>query len=74
MQLTDMLYGERLLKFAGFPSAEVLGPDASEGAIKALIDRCGSVFVKPVFKRGGAVNVRIRRRPIARGDIRIRAH
>jgi succinyl-CoA synthetase beta subunit len=30
----------------------VLGPDASEEAIKALIARHGSVFVKPVFKGG----------------------
>jgi succinyl-CoA synthetase beta subunit len=47
-----MLYGSRLLQFAGFPTAEVLGPSASEEEIKALIDRCGSVFVKPVFKGG----------------------
>jgi succinyl-CoA synthetase beta subunit len=47
-----MLYGSKLLQFAGFPTAEVLGPDASEEDIKALIDRCGSVFIKPVFKGG----------------------
>src|SRR5207249_10402463 len=52
MQVTGMLYGSRLLQFAGFPSSEVLGPDASEEQIKALIDRHGSVFVKPVFKGG----------------------
>ena len=52
MQLTGMLHGARLLKIVGFPSAEVLGPDASEEQVKALIDRHGQVFVKPVFKGG----------------------
>jgi succinyl-CoA synthetase beta subunit len=52
MQITGMLYGSKLLDFAGFPAAEVLGPDASEEQIKALITRHGSVFVKPVFKGG----------------------
>ena len=52
MQITGMLYGSRLLEFAGFPTAEVLGPDASEEEIKALIERHGSVFVKPASKGG----------------------
>ncbi|HLX01294.1 MAG TPA: ATP citrate lyase citrate-binding domain-containing protein [Trinickia sp.] len=52
MQVTGMLYGSKLLQFGGFPTADVLGPDASEEQIKALIDRHGSVFVKPVFKGG----------------------
>src|ERR1700693_2146438 len=52
MQVTGMLYGAKLLQFAGFPTSEVLGPDASEEEIKALIERHGSVFVKPVFKGG----------------------
>ena len=52
MEVTGMLYGAKLLEFAGFPSAEVLGPGASEEEIKALIERHGSVFVKPVFKGG----------------------
>jgi succinyl-CoA synthetase beta subunit len=47
-----MLHGSKLLQFAGFPAAEVLGPDASEEKLKALIDRHGSVLVKPVFKGG----------------------
>jgi succinyl-CoA synthetase beta subunit len=47
-----MLYGSRLLNFVGFPASEVLGPDASEEQIKALIERHGSVFIKPVFKGG----------------------
>jgi len=52
MQVTGMLHGAKLLQFAGFPTAEVLGPDASEEEIKGLIDRHGSVFIKPVFKGG----------------------
>ncbi len=52
MQVTGMLYGSKLLEFVGFPTSEVLGPSASEDEIKALIDRYGSVFVKPVFKGG----------------------
>src|SRR5256885_635488 len=39
MQITGMLHGSRLLEFAGFPTTEVLGPDASEEAIKNLIDK-----------------------------------
>jgi succinyl-CoA synthetase beta subunit len=52
MEVTGMLYGAKLLQFAGYPSAEVLGPDASEEDIKALIEKHGSVFIKPVFKGG----------------------
>ena len=52
MEVTGMLYGAKLLQFAGFPTAEVLGPDASEEEIKRLIEKHGSVFVKPVFKGG----------------------
>src|SRR5260370_4858870 len=52
MQVPGILYGAKLLQFAGFPTAEVLSPDASEAEIKALIERHGSVFVKPVFKGG----------------------
>jgi succinyl-CoA synthetase beta subunit len=52
MQVTGMLYGSRMLQFVGFPAAEVLGSDASEDEIKALIERHGSVFIKPVFKGG----------------------
>src|SRR6202162_3583449 len=47
-----MLYGSRLLQFAGFETSEVLGPDASDEQIKALIERHGSIFIKPVFKGG----------------------
>src|SRR5882672_10316610 len=52
MQITGMLYGSRLLQFVGFPASEVLGPDAGEEQIKALIERHGSIFIKPVFKGG----------------------
>jgi len=52
MQVTGMLYGSRMLRFVGFPTVEVLGPDASEEEIKALIDKHGMIFVKPVFKGG----------------------
>ncbi|WP_336489280.1 ATP citrate lyase citrate-binding domain-containing protein [Methylobacterium nigriterrae] len=52
MQVTGMLHGAKLLQFAGFPTSEVLGPDASEEEIKGLIDRHGSIFIKPVFKGG----------------------
>jgi len=52
MQITGMLYGARLLEFAGFPATEVLGPAASEEEIKAMIDKYGLVFIKPVFKGG----------------------
>ena len=52
MQITGMLHGARLLEFAGFPTPEVLGPAANEEEIKALLDRHGQVFIKPVFKGG----------------------
>lgn len=53
MQLSGLLHGARLLQFVGFPVPEVLGPQASEAEIKAMLDRHGTVFVKPIFK--GAV-------------------
>ena len=52
MQLTGMLHGSKLLEFVDFPAAEVLGPEASEDQIGALIEKRGSVFVKPIFKGG----------------------
>jgi len=52
MQITGMLYGARLLQLAGFPTPEVLGPDATEEQIKALIERHREVFIKPVFRGG----------------------
>src|SRR3972149_3592830 len=53
MQLTGLLWGQKLLKKIEFPVAEVLGPEASVDEIKDLIKRCGSVFIKPIFKGGG---------------------
>ena len=52
MQITGMLHGSRLLQFAGFPAEEVFGSNENAEQIKALLDRYGSVFVKPVFKGG----------------------
>ena len=52
MQLTGMLYGSKLLRFVGFPCPEVLGPDATEAEIKAMIERHGMIFLKPIFKGG----------------------
>ncbi len=52
MQLTGLLWGGKLLSRVEFPSAKVLGPEASTDDIKALIRECGSVFVKPIFKGG----------------------
>jgi succinyl-CoA synthetase beta subunit len=52
MQLTGMLYGAKLLGHVGFPTTEVLGPDAGEDEIQKLIDRHGLIFVKPVFRGG----------------------
>jgi succinyl-CoA synthetase beta subunit len=52
MQVTGMLHGARLLQIVGFPTAEVLGPEATEDQVKGLIDRHGRVFIKPIFKGG----------------------
>jgi succinyl-CoA synthetase beta subunit len=52
MNVTGMLYGARLLQYVDFPTSEVLGPEASEDDIQAMIERHGSVFIKPFFKGG----------------------
>ncbi len=52
MEISGMLYGARLLEIVGFPAAEVLGPGATEGEIQGLIDRHGTIFIKPLFKGG----------------------
>jgi len=52
MQLTGLLWGQRLLRRVEYPSSEVLGPEASVDEIKGLIKRCGEVFIKPIFKGG----------------------
>ena len=53
MQLSGLLHGAKLLRFVNFPVPDVLGPDATEAEIKAMLDRHGMLFVKPIFK--GAV-------------------
>jgi hypothetical protein len=50
MQLSGLLHGAKLLRFVNFPVPEVLGPEASEAEIKAMLDRHGMVFIKPIFK------------------------
>ena len=52
MQITGMLHGARLLQLVGFPTPAVLGPDASEEQIKAMLDKHGELFVKPAFRGG----------------------
>ena len=52
MNLTGLLWGKKLLDRVGYPTSEVLGPEASVDEIKDLIKRCGMVFVKPIFKGG----------------------
>jgi succinyl-CoA synthetase beta subunit len=47
-----MLHGARLLKSVDFPTAEILGPEASDHEIIGLIERHGEVFVKPIFRGG----------------------
>ena len=47
-----MLWGAKLLDYVGYPTAEVSGPEATGEQIKDLIDRYGSVLIKPVFKGG----------------------
>jgi succinyl-CoA synthetase beta subunit len=52
MQLTGLLWGQKLLDRVEFPSSKILGPEASVDDIKALIKECGQVFIKPIFKGG----------------------
>ena len=52
MQITGMLWGRKLLDLVEFPHSEVRGPEISVDEIKALIDKHGDVFIKPVFKGG----------------------
>jgi succinyl-CoA synthetase beta subunit len=47
-----MYWGAKLLRVVEFPTAEVLGPEASADQIKGLIERHGEVFIKPMFKGG----------------------
>ena len=48
----DCSTARRCSKHVDFPTAEVLGPDASEDQIQDLIKRHGQVFIKPLFKGG----------------------
>jgi hypothetical protein len=41
MQLSGLLHGAKLMRFVNFPVPEVLGPEASEAEIKAMLDRHG---------------------------------
>ncbi|OSM06212.1 ATP-grasp domain-containing protein [Magnetofaba australis] len=52
MQITGMLYGSKLLNYVGFPTAQVLGPEASVQEIQQMITDHGGLLVKPVFKGG----------------------
>lgn len=47
-----MLWGSKLLNYVGFPTSEVLGPEATSEQIKDLLDRYGQVLIKPNFKGG----------------------
>jgi len=52
MQLTGLLWGAKLLDRVEFPHSDILGPEASTDEIKALLKKCGAVFIKPIFKGG----------------------
>ncbi|HET7833525.1 MAG TPA: ATP citrate lyase citrate-binding domain-containing protein [Gallionella sp.] len=52
MNVSGMLYGAQLLDIVDFPRSEVLGPEASDHEIHSLIEKCGMVFIKPMFKGG----------------------
>ena len=41
MQITGMLWGSKLLKYVGFPTSEILGPEASTDDIRALLGPLG---------------------------------
>ncbi|MBF0272997.1 MAG: carboxylate--amine ligase [Magnetococcales bacterium] len=52
MQITGMKWGAKLLKYVDFPTAEVLGPEATPEEIQALINKWGGCLIKPIFKGG----------------------
>jgi succinyl-CoA synthetase beta subunit len=52
MQMTGMLWGAKLLKHVDFPTAEVLGPQATDEEIRGLIQRWGKILIKPIFQGG----------------------
>ena len=47
-----MYWGSKLLKYVDFPTAEILGPEATAEDIQQLIDKYGQVLIKPIFKGG----------------------
>jgi succinyl-CoA synthetase beta subunit len=51
-QLTALLHGAPLLRHVDFPNSEVLGSDATDDEIAALIKRHGLIIVMPLFKGG----------------------
>jgi succinyl-CoA synthetase beta subunit len=52
MQITGMLWGANLLKIVDFPTAEILGPQATDEEIRGLLKRWGRILIKPIFKGG----------------------
>ena len=52
MQVTGMLLGAKLLKIVDFPTAEILGPQATDEEIRGLLKRWGRILIKPIFKGG----------------------
>ena len=52
MNITGLLYGAKLLNMVDFPTAEVLGPEATDQEIKDMIGRYGEIFIKPIFRGG----------------------
>jgi succinyl-CoA synthetase beta subunit len=52
MNITGLLYGAKLLNMVDFPTAEVLGPEASDHDIKEMIAQHGEIFIKPIFRGG----------------------
>ncbi|MEG3638151.1 ATP citrate lyase citrate-binding domain-containing protein [Magnetococcus sp. PR-3] len=52
MQITGMYWGSKLLKYVGFPTSNVLGPEASANELQSMIDEAGGLLVKPIFKGG----------------------
>lgn len=52
MQITGMMWGAKLLKIVDFPTAEVLGPQATDEEIRGLLKRWDRILIKPIFKGG----------------------
>jgi succinyl-CoA synthetase beta subunit len=52
MQITGMLLGAKLLKLVDFPTAEILGPQATDEEIRGLLKRWDRILIKPIFKGG----------------------